>query len=331
LIAIPFQQKNVLVAPLDWGLGHATRCVPIIKELLLAQNKVLLGVTPLTSKILCTEFPELEVIALPNYSIQYSRILPLWLKLLLQFPKIAAVIKKENLLLDHWIQKHQLDIVISDNRYGLFHPKTTNIIICHQINLKAPLFNRASNKKNIGYLKNFHEVWVPDYQNANDNLAGSLSINVHKLPVKYIGPQSRLQPLNQAAVYHALFLLSGPQPLQGLLLNKIMALAATLVNKKIAIIAESVFEKTIPLHVDFFSLPDVNEINKIIAQSDWVICRSGYSTLMDMHVLGKEKLIIIPTPGQTEQEYLASYWQDRFETVHAIKEKNLEKISSILN
>lgn len=298
-------------------MGHATRCVPIIKDLLLNGNTVILGTTSLTEKIFNEEFPLLEREKLPEYNITYSSILPLWLKLGSQYPKILKAIKEEHELLEKYVLKHKIDIVISDNRYGLYSKSAHNIIVCHQLNLKTPFFEKWSNSTHVELLKKFHEVWVPDYEEKDKKLSGELSENVFGLNCKYIGPLSRLQKKEAEIRYDHLFLLSGPEPTQSDLLKSIIEKLKNYKGKAIIVSSSPICDdlRDSRENVIFMKLPNAIQLSEIIAASKIIVCRSGYSTLMDMNVLGKKELILIPTPGQTEQEYLAEYWSKKFKSV----------------
>lgn len=295
-------------------MGHATRCVPIIRALLSNGNTVILGTTSLTEKVFKEEFSELERIQLPEYNISYSSVLPLWLKLGTQYPKILNAIKEEHELLDRHISKNKIDIVISDNRYGLYSKNARSIILCHQLNLKTPFFKKWSNSTHVELLKKFNEVWVPDYEEKDRKLAGELSENVFGLNCKYIGPLTRLQKIETEIKYDHLFLLSGPEPTQTDLLKSIIDRLKDHKGKAV-IVSSSSFSSDLHENITHFKLPKANELSEIIAASKTVVCRSGYSTLMDTHALGKKELILIPTAGQTEQEYLAEYWSKKFNSV----------------
>ncbi|HRD39445.1 MAG TPA: glycosyltransferase [Bacteroidia bacterium] len=333
-----FSNKTIFIAPLDWGLGHATRCVPIIKELL-KHNSVILGITPLTKPIFEEEFPGVKMIEIPAYNITYSKHLPLWLKLGISYPKISKIIANENKLLEKIINDYKIDVVISDNRFGLHSKNAHCVFITHQLFLKAPVFENFAQKQNKKYILNFDEVWVPDYETSDastssasvKNLSGELSHGTHfHKNVKYIGPQSRLTDVIcevEKNKYEYLILLSGPEPGRTTLENELL-LKAKNSTKKIALVRGSQFK----VHnsgfngIDAFDFPKKEELKKLILSSDKIICRSGYSTLMDMHLLDKKELILIPTHGQSEQEYLAEYWQQHFNS-KMILEKNLTQFT----
>ena len=321
-----FNNKTIFYGALDWGLGHATRSVPIIKQLL-KNNTVILGVTPLTGKIFDEEFPQLKKIDLPAYNIKYSSILPLWLKLGLSSPRISRIIADEHKLLSKIISENKIDAVISDNRFGLYSEKINSVFITHQLFLKAPVFENFGSKLNQKYFNNFNEVWVPDYEEENKSLSGELSHgkNLFHKNIQYIGPQSRLQDVIcevEKDKYDYLILLSGPEPTRTVLEEELFKKIKSS-GKKIAFVRGSKFKvegsKLDALEV--FDFPTKEELKKLILSSRKIICRSGYSTLMDMHLLGKKDLILIPTPGQTEQEYLADYWKIKFGSEHLSQNK----------
>lgn len=313
-----FNGKIIFIAPLDWGLGHATRSVPVIRKLA-KSNMVILGSTPLTASILDEEFPELRKIPLPAYNVSYSKSLPLWLKLGLDSPRIATVVAEEHRQLEKIMEELKPDVVISDNRFGLYTKKAHCIFITHQLFLKAPLFGAMMQHINKSYILNFDEVWVPDFEDEEKSLGGELSHGAHyHSNVKYIGPLSRLKDAETSLLqkrYDILVLLSGPEPLREELEKKLIEKLKG-GNKKIAFVRGTTSENKIAHdpNMDVFGLADKAKLKGLITNSEKIICRSGYSTLMDLHLLDidKKKLTLIPTPGQTEQEYLADYWRKKF-------------------
>lgn len=272
-----------------------------------------MGVTPLTQQVFAQEFPQLQQVALPAYNIRYSSVLPIWLKLIFDLPRLKNVIKKENRQLNDIVSKNNIEVVISDNRYGLFNTKTINVMVCHQVNLVTPFFSSIANSIHMKWLSKFTEIWVPDYQDRSKALAGELSNNKLNLNCKYIGPLSRLTKLNTKQKYDHLFLLSGPDPQHTDLLKRVIELTKRSSSRLIAIVTSK--EVKLTSGVDVFYLPDSKTLSELIASSKQIICRSGYSTLMDMYLMGKTDLVLIPTKGQSEQEYLAEYWKTHFNTV----------------
>ncbi|MDP1800662.1 MAG: glycosyltransferase [Bacteroidota bacterium] len=308
--------KTIFISPLDWGLGHATRCVPIIKELS-ANNKVIIGTSALNRSFFDNYFPQLQKINLPSYNIRYSKNLPVWLKILLQWPKINAVINEEKKILEQIIVEHKIDLVISDNRFGLHNKNVESIFITHQLNVQSPLFLGLANKKNKEYIHQFNKVWVPDHKNENKRLSGRLSNSEDiKIPVEYIGPKSALNEIeiNSSGEEKCdlLILLSGVEPQRSVLENKLLEKFKNS-SKKIILVRGSNNEfNGVNKNIHVFNFAFDGELKKLILGAETVICRSGYSTLMDLYLLNKKKIILIPTPGQPEQEYLAEYWKEKF-------------------
>jgi len=328
-----FTGKTIFYGALDWGLGHATRSVPIIKGLL-KENTVILGVTPLTKLVFDEEFPELKNVELPAYNVKYSKILPLWIKLGLSSPRISRIIADENKVLRKIIEENKIDVVISDNRFGLYSDKIHSVFITHQLFLKAPVFENFGSKINQNYISKFNQVWVPDLEEASKSLSGELSHgNLFHANVKYIGPQSRLADVIaeiEKDKYDYLILLSGPEPtrteLENILVEKVKSS-----HKKMALVrgSELRVHSSEMKNINVFDFPTKEELKKLILSSKKVICRSGYSTLMDMHLLGKKELILIPTPGQTEQEYLADYWEKKFGT-QTLRQSEINKLFTFI-
>ncbi|MCC6370597.1 MAG: glycosyltransferase [Bacteroidia bacterium] len=320
-----FTGKTIFIAPLDWGLGHATRCVPIIRELE-KKNKIIIGTTPAVKSLFDEEFPQLQQVELPSYNIRYSQWLPLWIKLLISWPGIKKVIASEHQILKKLVSDLNIDVVISDNRFGAYTNKVPSVFITHQLFLKTPFAGGLAQNINKKYILKFSEVWVPDYENENDCLSGKLSHGSHfHANVKYIGPQSRLTfKDNLPSKYDVLFLLSGPEPQQSILGQYLISTIAKKPDLKYALVSNSFVANSTP-QLDVFKSPKAEKLSELIAQSQKIVCRSGYSTLMDLHLLKKKNIVLIPTPGQTEQEYLAELWQNKFK-ISALKQSKAEQI-----
>ncbi len=321
---INFQHKKVLVAPLDWGLGHATRCIPIIYELLQNQNEVLIATDGTIELLLKTEFPELKFVKLFNYNIQYSKNgMLLWLGMLKQTKHILNCITAENKWLDNFIQNEKIDVIISDNRYGLYNKKAHTIFITHQLKLSIPkpfsIFEISTKKIFEKYIKQFDECWIPDYADEKRNLSGKLS-HAQKLlsNTKFIDPLSRFKNYKSVEIpiqSDILILISGPEPQRTLFEQKIFRQLLSFTNstKKIVIVGgkfnSSNEENKLPSFVEYYSALAPKKLLEYLLGAEKIICRSGYSTVMDLEAINK-KAIFVPTPGQTEQEYLARWLQE---------------------
>jgi uncharacterized protein (TIGR00661 family) len=311
-------KPRILVAPLDWGLGHTTRCIPIIRELLAQDADVYLAGNQRQAALFAEEFPSLPLLPLDGYNIRYGASAgSLFRSMVVQAPKIMRSIRNEQAWLKSTVHEYSIDAVISDNRYGLHHPGIPCIFLTHQLAIKTPLGKWAEGliqKKNYGYINRFTACWVPDQENG-ENLAGDLSHPPKKpaIPVKYIGPLSRFQPIDlPQRKHHLLFILSGPEPQRTILENRIISEAVQYPGTATIVRGLPDEEKIIPSTnmIMFYNHLPAAALNREMMQADYIISRSGYSTVMDLAALGK-KSILIPTPGQTEQEYLGKYLQEK--------------------
>ncbi len=310
--------KRILLAPLDWGLGHTTRCTPLISYLQQLGHTVVVAGNEWQRSFLHGLFPGIETIHLEGYNVTYSLKSGLGATVLLrQVPGIYATIKREHLWLKDNAPKLKIDAVISDNRYGLYHPELPSVIITHQLQLQTgagKAIDRLVQQLHYRFLDRFQQVWVPDLPD-DINLGGKLSHTDH-MPgsYRYFGLLSQfadMQPVNNGD-QHLLVLLSGPEP-QRSVLSAILWNQLALYKAKVVFIAGSEsapVPQSIPDHIQYYRRLSGGVLATMLQNASLVVCRSGYSTLMDL-VLFQKKAIIIPTPGQTEQEYLARHLNEQ--------------------
>ncbi len=300
--------KHVLVAPLDWGLGHATRCIPIIKNLLQRGCVVYIGTDGNALSVLKIEFPELQYLQLPAYQARYSRRLPFMINIFLQIPKFLLAIVREKHVLKSFQKKHSLDLIISDNRYGCRLKDVPSVFIGHQINIIMPpsllFIEPVINFFNRKLIKAFDACWIPD--DSNNTLSGTLSkpANSH---TKHIGCLSRFTYDAEGKEDGPVsFILSGPEPQRTIFEKIILKQLQDLQIKSIIVrgLPNEMKSLAAPDHVKVYNYLNSAELQQIIQNAKLIVSRSGYSSVMDMVALRK-KVIFVPTPGQTEQEYLA--------------------------
>jgi len=217
--------NHILIAPLNWGLGHATRMIPIISHSLSVGKKVTLASDGDALELLRREFPDLDYYELPAYDIKYAK-RNTSLKIISQAPKIALKVNAECNAIAVIVQECNPDLIISDNRLGVRHPDIRSIVVTHQVNLISPvsLLNTPALRLNLNYLNKFDQVWIMDY--ADRRLSGKLSISDGLNNFKYIGSQSRLQPAPADAKIERdiLVILSGPEPQRTILEETLITL-----------------------------------------------------------------------------------------------------------
>lgn len=299
--------KNILVAPLNWGLGHATRCVPLIRELIKYGYTPILASDGNALNLLKKEFPELTSLELPSYEIEYAKKAKnfKW-KLLKNSPKTINAIIEERKLVKKWCKEFDLAGIISDNRLGVYNKKIPSVIITHQLQVLSGKTTWISSKIHQRFIKKFNECWVPDFE-KKPNLTGKLGhLKNPSFSIKYLGPLSRLNIQKAEKKYDLMIILSGPEP-QRTLLENLLLQKINLLDKKILFVKGIVNDKQLITEIEditFYNFMTSTEIEKAFNESDVILCRSGYTTIMDLVKLNK-KAFLIPTPGQTEQEYLA--------------------------
>ncbi len=286
----------------------------------MVDNVVVLGVTKTTSIIFDEEFPQIQKVEIIPYNIKYSKALPVAVKLLLDAPRIFNVIKSERKQLEQIIKDYKINVVISDNRFGLSSKNVESIYITHQLNVQAGIFSSIANKIHHYYIKQFNAVWVPDFEGKNTCLSGKLAHHHSLKNVTYIKPLSRLsKDITTGDKYEYLCLLSGPEPLRSEL-ERTLIDKANKSDKSICIVrgTNKELRSFVNKNINTINTPSAIELSNLIINSKTIVCRSGYSTLMDLHHLNKQNCILIPTPGQEEQEYLAKFWSAKsgFKVIH---------------
>lgn len=292
------QNRRILIAALDWGMGHTTRTAALLSQLIRQNNEIFFAGNELQIDFMRREFGLLNLLKLDGYGVLLDSKKSTYWQMVRQFRKIGRAIKTENRLVSQWVRDYQIDVVISDNRYGFFSPDTPSILLSHQLNLQLPHFKSLVNRGLKRRIEKFCAVWIPD--DENHSLSGELSKANFSIPCYAIGALSRFRSNDQVQRYQYLGIVSGPQPartgfaikLENYLLrqNVPVALVGYAGNKK---------------GVDYFPNPSTIEMERLLAQSSKIISRAGYTTIMELVSLEKEA-ILIPTPGQYEQIYLAA-------------------------
>ena len=308
------KKKRILIAILDWGLGHATRCIPIIEALLQQEADLILASSGSALELLKREFPNCTFIKLPAYNIRYYSFGMVG-SMLLQGPKIISTIIQEYWQLQKIIRDQKIDLVISDSRFGCFTKQVPCIFITHQLHIQMPAYlkqlQRVVNFFNHWIIKKYHSCWVPDFADTTKNLSGILA-HPAPFPIQYIGPLSRMKPLVRPIRYDIIAILSGPEP-QRSMLEQLLLMELAKLDKKILLVRglpKGSALETPNKHIRIVPFLTAQALNEAIAESAFVICRSGYSSIMDLVILRKPALLI-PTPEQTEQEYLARYLKSK--------------------
>lgn len=315
---------KILLAPLNWGLGHASRCVPLVHRLLDEGHEVVLGGDGESLTLLRKHFPKLRYVYLAPLQLRYSKGKRQVWAMIKALPKLISWSFKDHVLLKAVLREETFDQVISDNRFGLYiTPKKENnspqtIYITHQLHIMLPIGWRwlepMIERLHARVCTRFNKVWVPDYEDYEQSLAGDLSHTTQLADLEYIGPLSRFADLpahNTDSPYDVVAVLSGIEPQRTLLEKEIVARYHE--TKERVLIVQGLMNRpnTRIKRANITIVPYMNdeELTKVLYGAKHIIARSGYSTIMDLHALGllSTSIEFHPTPGQPEQEYLAKW------------------------
>lgn len=320
--------EKILYCVLNWGLGHATRSIPVIKKQLKKGHTVHIASDGLALIFLKKKFPNLEFHELPAYDIQYGATdKSMWWTLFKQLPKIQRSIRLEKKIIDELVDIHHFERIISDNRLGCYHPEIENIYLTHQLKIPEGLQGKIATYFHRKAIRKFSEIWVPD--DKQHTLSGILSKwKGLKKPIKFLGPLSHLkkaQPSENPEIRY-LLLLSGPEPQRTLLEEKLIDCLRNITEKIVLVRGTNrLLGKTLSSNWEVHDMILGDPLQKLICNSAYIVSRSGYSSIMDFAQFGIRP-ILIPTPGQPEQKYLALRLRRKYRT-KILRQKYLEKFN----
>lgn len=309
------QQKHILVTALYWGLGHAVRCIPIIDHLLDQSCRVSIASDGQALSFLQKTFPDLSFFELPSYNVSYPT-RSIYFNLALSTPSILSAISKEYKSIQKLVEEHHFDAIIADNRYGCRHEKIPSVLITHQVNLIGSNLrvNKAASKLHQSFIQKFNACWIPDIS-SSPGLSASMGHGSFDFPAEYLGFLSNMQSESMPEVKKQalIIVLSGPEPQRSKLEDKLLDQLHDF-DKEVLIVRGLVKEEDEITHPNP-SVRIVNYLNrkmllKELHASEILLSRPGYTTLMDLAKL-KMQAILIPTPGQPEQEYLSKSLLDQ--------------------
>jgi spore coat polysaccharide biosynthesis predicted glycosyltransferase SpsG len=314
------KRKNILICPLEWGLGHAARMIPIVNKLRQMDHNIIVASGEEHLALFKKEIPDITTILFTGFKPAYSKSVPQFYSLLFKGPSLLFHIIREHSALKQLIRKHNIDIVISDNRFGLWNKNIKTVYVTHMPLIPFPKPLRFLEFFGIILhgliIKKYTFCYIPDLP-GEMNLSGRLSHGL-KLPsnVRFIGVLSRFSDhvsnTKQVNSEHNTVILSGPEPQRGILKKKLIP--ALKEQSLPTIFLEGRPDLKNDIYTDknlvFYNHIVTSEMAEIIKGSQKIFTRSGYTTIMDLICLNCTALLI-PTPGQTEQEYLAEYLSEK--------------------
>lgn len=314
--------RAALVCALDWGLGHVARTTPLVHALLATGTRVVLASNGRSADWWRREFPDLELRELPDYGITYAKGWRLVPGLLASLPRVYKAVRAEHALVEGWVKSGRYDLVLSDNRYGCHASGAKSVLLSHQLRLAAP--GPLTRLEPLGerflsrMARHFDELWIPDNETLDD-LSGKLGhpSRPGAFPrLRYVGPLSRFRDLPTPAwvdMWDTVALVSGPEPTRTAFEERLRQLLSDRKGRHLLVRGRP----DLPLPtgepapsglVETPHLPTA-ELATALRGAREIICRGGYSTVMDLCALDllDQRCLFVPTPGQTEQEYLAGH------------------------
>jgi uncharacterized protein (TIGR00661 family) len=314
--------KTILYCVLNWGIGHATRSIPIIQNLLARNTKIIIASDGIALEYLKNELDsQVQYEILPSYNIQYSEKYLVW-NLVIQLPHFLKTYNQENKQIEKLIAQHSITEVISDCRFGCYSSIVPSYFITHQINIKTGnvLLDKIASKINAHLINKYTACWVPDF--SHNLIAGELSKKTNLIKnIKYLGLLTRFSNKNIEKSIDVLVLLSGPEPARTVFENLLMNQLDQLKGWNIVIVRGTNRDRKHESGYKVVDMANSHELEILLTKSKLVICRSGYSTIMDLFATNS-KALLVPTPGQTEQEYLAKYHVE-IGNAWSVKQKDL--------
>lgn len=314
---------SVFVAPLSWGLGHATRDMPLIETFLRHGHRVTIGTSGPALHLLRREFPACDFVDFPDYPAPYTRSRFFVARFAAFVPAMLAAIRREHLFFTRWLAGHPCDLVVSDNRFGVYAPGRPSFFISHQLrfHVPAPLWPAGGLSEffNGAHHRHFTRVIVPDNADPARRLSGRLSINrrseragrVFFAGILCAADAGRV-PAGAADIDY-LALVSGPEPQRRELERIVLAQVPRLPGRKVIVLGRPAeeFARRPGRRTLVLAHASRPRLNRLMRRARFVIARPGYTTMMELAELGLRHALFIPTPGQTEQEYLARYYRRR--------------------
>lgn len=328
---------RIIVSPLSWGLGHVTRDAPIVDYLLEKGHEIVFVATGRALTYARRRYADCRAIELPDMPPPYSKtrfFVPMFLKFI---PRMLRAIREEHERSQRIFDEVKPDLIFSDNRYGIWSRDIPSFILSHQIRLKTPpalspleVFTEAWARS---HLKHFTRVIVPDYD-GQQTLSGRLSHDLcfwSRDELYYAGQLSTIRPAELPQDVAVFISLSGPEPQRTVLEEIIRQQVASIEHMGKIVVTlgkpEAANKETLGQNVECFSFLPSERQQEMMNRARLVVSRSGYTTVMELAELGRRALYI-PTPGQTEQEYLSRYYEEHG-MYHSVSQYKLDLVRDV--
>ncbi len=309
------ESKNILISPLNWGLGHASRIIPIIDYCLNSGKTIILGGNGDAISLLKKKYPELKCVYIPAPAMHYGKKRAMGISFYFRIFLMIANLIRERFITARIIQKYDIDTIISDNRPGIYSRKVKSIYITHQVNIfcspNGGFFSKLYTNIHKRIISKYNFCWVPDLDQEN-NISGKLSKNDYKPSLHYVGPLSRFSTIKSITCKNTKFnivcIVSGPEPQREIFEQILIRKFKNSTNKTLIIrgLPDSKEKLKSIGNLSFENHCNDADFLHYLNTAEIIVCRSGYSSVLDLIITGNNA-ILVSTPGQPEQEYLAKY------------------------
>jgi len=322
--------RRILFAVHDWGLGHATRSLVLIRALVQRGDAVTIlmaespGLALLRAELgdACEFYPYEDI---PKPFSRYPAVF--YFRMSCSVPQIWLRFTLEQRLTERLVRERRLDAVVSDSRLGVWSREAPSYCVFHSLRQIIPgrprQLERIVERAQRYALRGYRAILVPDVE-GDDALAGDLA---HDLDVDwrgklvYIGPLSELQPNGAAEDIDYFFSISGVEPHHTMLAERVLAALPALRGRSVVALGRpgSAADVRTVGNATIHGYLDRRAQGEMLARARVIVGRSGYTTLMEAAGFGKRALFV-PTPGQSAQEYLAKFHCERgrvFSTVQS--------------
>jgi hypothetical protein len=301
----------VLFALLDWGMGHATRTAPLIEHAVQHGWEVHVGTKGTALAFLKNQFADRPITfhEKPGPDITYAR-RGTFFKIAAQMPGFFRSIREESKWTAELVDACGITHIVSDNCYGVFHPAVPSVMMSHQLQLPVPPGLEWLARLFVAkHARKFQSIWIPD--DAEARLSGTLATRNPLPHARHIGVLTRLPADVEAGPWKKVGMVSGPEPHRGLMEQALLHWMKSNSEQALLIAGRPGAEARVEGNVTVWPDPSARELASALKGADTIVCRSGYSSLLDLAALGK-RAVLIPTPGQPEQVYLARHWAVAF-------------------
>lgn len=303
------KSQRILFSPLNWGFGHVSRSIELIRHLVQNHNKIFVCCNEIQAAIYTQYFfsEEIEIIRFDGYPFSFKAGESFALSLIKSSLSIVQFMKKERKQVEELCKELSIDLVLSDHRYGFKTDKVKSVFITHQLQLPVNKIQVIGNRIHQRLIRKFDEIWIVDEKERP--LAGYLSKATDRIlnSTFHIGHLSRFSyDCNEEKknIINYLLIVSGPKEHWQELIQQYEKQFS---KEEVLVLMPFKQDLNLPIKWKIHIATNWVESDRLIIGAENILGYCGYSTLMDLKTLNKSAKFLIPCKGQLEQEYLYKY------------------------